>query len=127
MSPSYIKELVVPYTPARRLRSSNRGLLKIPKSRTSSFGDRMFGGAARRLWNSLPDNIRLNNSSIDDFKRSLKTYNVLTTSVLIERIKILVASWLVAKLPGGEMTGNQMSYSSSVLITPPEIIKEFNT
>ena len=26
--------------------------------------------------------------------------------MLIERIKILVASWLVAKLPGGEMTGN---------------------
>ena len=53
--------------------------------------------------------------------------HLLSTSVLIERIKILVASWLVAKLPGGEMTGNQMSYSSSVLITPPEIIKEFNT
>ena len=27
--------------------------------------------------------------------------------MLIERIKILVASWLVAKLHGGEMTGNQ--------------------
>ena len=74
MSPSYIKELVVPYTPARRLRSCDKSLLKIPKSRTSSFGDRMFGAAGPRLWNSLPDNIRLNNSSIDDFKRSLKTY-----------------------------------------------------
>ena len=74
MSPSYIKELVVPYTPARRLRSCDKGLLKIPKSRTSSFGDRMFGAAAPRLWNSLPDNIRLNNSSIDDFKGSFKTY-----------------------------------------------------
>ena len=74
MPPSYIKELVVPYTSARRLRSCDKSLLKIPKSRTSSFGDRMFGAAAPRLWNSLPDNIRLNNSSIDDFKRSLKTY-----------------------------------------------------
>ena len=86
MSPSYIKELVVPYhiivpyhnivpyTPARRLRSCDKSFLKIPKSRTSSFGDRMFGAAAPRLWNSLPDHIRLNNSSIDDFKRSLKTY-----------------------------------------------------
>ena len=74
MSPSYITELVVPYTPARRLRSCDKGLLKIPKSRTSRFGDRMLGAAAPRLWNSLPDNIRLNNSSIDDFKRSLKTY-----------------------------------------------------
>jgi len=32
----------------------------------------MFSAAAPRLWSSLPDNIRLNNSSIDDFKRSLK-------------------------------------------------------
>ena len=71
MSPSYIKELIVPYTPARRLRSCNKGLLKIP---TSSFGDRMFRVAAPRLWNSFPDNITLKNSSIDDFKRSLKTY-----------------------------------------------------
>ena len=30
-------------------------------------------------------------------------------SVLIERMKILVASWLVAKLPGGEVTGNLLS------------------
>ncbi|XP_068704235.1 uncharacterized protein [Montipora foliosa] len=58
MSPRYIKEFIVPYTPARRLRSCNKGLLKIPKSRTSSFGDRMFSAAAPRLWNSLPDNIR---------------------------------------------------------------------
>ena len=61
MSPSYIKELIVPYTPACRLRSCNKGLLKIPKSRTSSFGDRMFSAAAPRLWNSLPDNIRPDN------------------------------------------------------------------
>ena len=74
MSPSYIKELIVPYTPARRLRSCNKGLFKISKSRTSSFGDRMFSAATPRLWNSLPGNIRLNNSSIDDFRRSLKTY-----------------------------------------------------
>ncbi|XP_068674667.1 uncharacterized protein [Montipora foliosa] len=67
-------EIIVPYTPARRLLSCNKGLLKIPKSRTFSFGDRMFSAAAPRLWNSLPDNIRLNNSSIDDFKRNLKTY-----------------------------------------------------
>ena len=31
---------------------------------------------------------------------------LLSTSVLIERINILVAGWLVAKLPGREMTGN---------------------
>jgi len=49
MSPSYLKELIVPYTPGCRLRSCNKGLLKIPKSRTSSFRDRMFSAAAPRL------------------------------------------------------------------------------
>ena len=69
MSPSYTKELIVPYTPARRLRSCNKGLLKIPTSRTSSFGDRMFNVAAPRLWNSFPDNIHVR----------LKTTVLLTT------------------------------------------------
>ena len=34
MSPTYIKELVVPYTPARRLRSCDKGLLKRGLSNT---------------------------------------------------------------------------------------------
>ena len=36
---------------------------------------------------------------------------LLSTSVLIERIRTLVASWLVANLPGGEMTGNPNTMS----------------
>ena len=74
MSPSYIREIIVPYIPVRSLRSCNKGLLQIPTSRTSSFGDRMFSVAAPRLWNNLPDYIRLDNCSIENFKRSLKTY-----------------------------------------------------
>ena len=50
-------------------------------------------------------------SYFENYPRKKKTcaFNVarlLSTSVLIERIKIWVLSWLVAKLPGGEMTGN---------------------
>ena len=46
--------------------------------------------------------------------RAFNVARLLSTSVLIERIKILVASWLVAKLPGGEMTGNHFTYNGSV-------------
>ena len=41
---------------------------------------------------------------------------LLSTSVFIEKIKMLVASWLVAKLPGGEMTGNQRNNSLLIYI-----------
>ena len=40
---------------------------------------------------------------------------LLSTSVLIERIKILEASCLVAKLPGGEMTSNPASHNYYVV------------
>ena len=39
--------------------------------------------------------------------RSFNAARLLSTSVLIERIKILVVSCLVAKIPGGEMTSNR--------------------
>ena len=77
MSPSYIKELIVPshiLLPAdcdhaikAFLRSQNQEhpvlVIECSVLQPQDYGTY-----------SLPDNIRLNNSSIDDFKRSLKTY-----------------------------------------------------
>ena len=41
------------------LRSDNQNLLKIPKSRLKSYGDRAFSVAGPILWNDLPENLRL--------------------------------------------------------------------
>ena len=47
--PSYITELLEPYTPARNLRSSSKNLLKIPLVKLVSYGDRCFSFAAPTL------------------------------------------------------------------------------
>ena len=72
LSPSYITDLLDRYVPTRPLRSSSRGLLKVPRS-NSKYGDRSFSVCAPTLWNGLPDNLRLA-VDLDTFKRDLKTY-----------------------------------------------------
>ena len=55
------------------LRSDNKNMLKVPKSRLKSYGDRAFSVAGPSIWNTLLDNLRLC-SSLDSFKRLLKTH-----------------------------------------------------
>ena len=72
-APAYLSELIEPYRPTRSLRSQERSLLCIPKSKTSTYGNRSFRVAAPTIWNTLPDKIK-NSDSIATFKRQLKTY-----------------------------------------------------
>ena len=72
-APIYIQELLQLYTPSRNLRSSNRNLLVKPYFNLNSYGKRAFSVAAPKLWNNLPEDIK-SASSIDDFKRKLKTF-----------------------------------------------------
>jgi len=58
---------------ARSLRSSGETLLAVPKWRLTSKGDRAFGIRAPRLWNDLPEEIRLA-ESLTYFKLLLKTH-----------------------------------------------------
>jgi hypothetical protein len=72
-APGYIRTMLEPYTPVRSLRSSDKSLLVIPKTRLVTYGDRSFSHAAPTLWNKLPIDIR-NSSSVQMFKGKLKTY-----------------------------------------------------
>ena len=72
MAPSYITELLTPYTPTRSLRSSDKSLLVVPRTK-SSLGDRAFSVVAPKLWNSLPTDLR-QATSLHHFKRELKTF-----------------------------------------------------
>ena len=72
LAPSYIKQLLTPYSPSRTLRSSSKFLLCTPKT-FSTYGDRAFSSSAPKLWNSLPYDIRCTNS-LSGFKSTLKTY-----------------------------------------------------
>ena len=51
LSPLYLTNLLHPYAPLRRLRSSNSGLLSIHNTKLWTFADRAFCVAAPALWN----------------------------------------------------------------------------
>ena len=72
LAPQYITQLLKPKPTPRELRSSDANLLKIPRTRTKTFGDRAFSCAAPRLWNALPDGLR-DVSTLSVFKKQLKT------------------------------------------------------
>ena len=68
-APLYLSELIHLYSPTRTLRSaSDKRLLQVPRTRTSS-GDKGFYAAAAQLWNNLPYSIR-HSSSLASFKRT---------------------------------------------------------
>ena len=72
MAPTYLTDLLQRYTPPRQLRSSSKNLLKVPNSNLKSYGERTFQVAAPKLWNELPENVKISNS-INEFKTSIKT------------------------------------------------------
>ncbi len=72
-APSYISNLIHLHSTPRSLRSANKALLHVPRSRLKLKGDRAFAVAAPRLWNQLPPDIR-SASSLFIFKSRLKTH-----------------------------------------------------
>ena len=73
LSPIYLSDLLLVYTPKRNLRSSSDNrILCIPKLRTKTFGHRSFSFAALTIWNSLPSELR-HTDSIQKFELALKT------------------------------------------------------
>jgi hypothetical protein len=71
-SPLYLQSLLIPYSPPRTLRSSDKRLLTIPDLRSVS-GRRSFSFAAPSVWNSLPLSLRLA-TNLQSFRRQLKTH-----------------------------------------------------
>ena len=73
LAPPYLADLLKPYTPTRSLRSADRLLLVVPKSRLKQRGDGAFAVAAPKLWNELPLQVRLA-PTLPVFKSRLKTH-----------------------------------------------------
>ena len=70
-APDYLQQMVKPYAPQRNLRSTNKGLLRVPKI-SKKAGERSFQAAAPRLWNTLNPDLR-KPCSLQTFKKNLKT------------------------------------------------------
>ena len=73
LAPSYLCELLKYKTTPRCLRSESKHELDVPRTRTTSYGDRAFSVIAPILWNKLPDDIRLE-TDLSTFKTKLKTH-----------------------------------------------------
>lgn len=73
LAPLYLSELLHLYTPKRGLRSVNKCLLQIPRTRLKNRGNRAFEVAGPTLWNKLPTQIKMA-SSLSEFKSALKTH-----------------------------------------------------
>ncbi len=73
LAPQYLADLLVPYNCSRQLRSSNKSLLKVPTTKTKTFGSRAFTYAAPTVWNELPENIKKSNN-VESFKKMLKSH-----------------------------------------------------
>ena len=72
-APTYLSSLLSLYKPSRSLRSQDKHLLVVPKSRTVQYGNRSFANTAPVAWNKLPENLR-NCSDLTSFKSQLKTH-----------------------------------------------------
>ena len=73
LAPFYLSDLISTYVPSRSLRSASLSLLHVPRSNQKTYGDRAFAVGAPRLWNALPIQMRQPGTTLDTFKRSLKT------------------------------------------------------
>ena len=58
----------------RHLRSAGRGELDFPRVNLSTYGGQAFAYAGPTCWNSMPDNLKNVNLSLQSFKRHLKTF-----------------------------------------------------
>jgi len=67
---------VVDIDSRRRLRSALTSALEVPSTRHVTIGDRSFGVAAARVWNTLPANVTSSSSlrTLPVFKWHLKTF-----------------------------------------------------
>ena len=68
-----LSDLLEAYVPVRSLRFVTQGVLVVPKSFNSTYGDRACSVAGPKVWNNPPVNIRTT-SFLDSFKRKLKAH-----------------------------------------------------
>ena len=71
-APSYLRNKLT-LRQNNKTRSDNKLLLSVPRSRLKTYGDRAFSICGPKLWNSLPDEVRLS-ETVGVFKTRLKTH-----------------------------------------------------
>lgn len=73
LSPWYLVKLLQYQNHSKTLRSNSLELFLQPKSKTKSYGERVFSTCGPRLWNSIPLDIH-NSNSVCSLKKKFKTF-----------------------------------------------------
>ena len=70
LAPEYTTDMITEYTPGRQLRSAGSRVLRVPRHNLDRYVRRGFSVTAPRLWNDLPESLRLIDS-LERFKSNL--------------------------------------------------------
>lgn len=81
LAPTYLQDSLHNYTSSRSLRSTDSGLVLIPKYGLSSMGGKAFSIEAPKVWNALPKNLR--KISITQFKTHLNVIGLCLSSSIV--------------------------------------------
>lgn len=74
MAPDYLKTMFEFVSNVQvELRSNDKLLLKVPRTKCVTFGDRALSAAGPKLWNELPYSMRIL-ENVEQFKKDLKTF-----------------------------------------------------
>jgi len=76
-APRYLTDHCTPVSDTvfrQRLRSASSHQVSIPRYRLSTYGRRAFSVAGTTVWNSLPEDMRDPECSVDSYRQSLKTF-----------------------------------------------------
>ena len=76
LAPEYLIETIPRYIPLRQLRSASQLRIELPavdETNKSRSGGKSFRNAAPKLWNSLPEGLKLS-KNIQRFRKGLKTH-----------------------------------------------------
>ena len=77
IAPPYLTEMLVlksTVSALSSLRSTARGDLTVPRTKTKTIGPRIFATSGPAIWNSLPDDLWDPSLSLPVFKQRLKSY-----------------------------------------------------
>jgi len=72
-APVYLSDLIETYIPVRMLRSESYSFLRVSRNRIAVYEERSFRASTPRLWNELPNHIKLA-ASKHIFCKVLKTH-----------------------------------------------------
>ena len=109
LAPIYLKDLIKPYCPARRLWSENKSLMQMPSTlHPKKYHQRSFSWAGPNMWNKLPLLVR-QSTTHSSFKSALKKY-------LFTKSFCITTQWTLVKRFWALYNGKSAILSDCILL-----------